>query len=61
MNHLEREAGFMERRHKEQRTAFLAEQAELRRQIEEAKKQLTEIEHMEASQKQWIQRNQGSA
>ncbi|WP_158301696.1 hypothetical protein [Paenibacillus mesophilus] len=51
----------MERRHKQQRSAFLAEQAELRRQIEEAQRQLTEIEHMEASLKQWIQRNQSLA
>lgn len=60
MNRLDREAGFLESRQREQTNAFLSKQAELRRQIEEAERKLAEIETMEANIKQWIQRNRTS-
>jgi uncharacterized protein YaaR (DUF327 family) len=58
MNRMEREAGFLERRQREQSEAFLTRESELLRQIAEAGERLSGIETMEANLRQWIQRNQ---
>jgi hypothetical protein len=58
MNRMEREAGFLERRQREQSEDFLSEESELLRQIAEAGERLSGIETMEANLRQWIQKNQ---